>query len=159
MIRCKDCHYQTSRLKGTPLQGLKVPFHIFGWALYESLQRYPRILNASEIIRRTGVSKNTATLLKRRLALLASDQKPKIKKLMFEEMQNTLGDVVFPREDVDLAPYIQGKNIPQIDTCALWSASQRANSGRKRHKQGGLTSSIYLSNHIKQGAQIGVLVN
>jgi transposase-like protein len=159
VIRCKQCHYQTSRLKNTPLQGFKLPFHIFGWCLYESLQRYPKILSASEIKRRLGVSKNTATLLKRRLALLASDQMPKIKKLMFEEMQKNLGDVVFPREDVDLAPYIQGKNIPQIDTCALWSASQRSNSGRKRHKHGGLTSSIYLSNHIKQGAQIGVLVN
>lgn len=155
VIRCKQCHYQTSRFKGTPLAGLKIPLHIFGWALYESLQRYPRILNAAEIKRRTGVASNTATLIKRRLALLAADQLPKIKSLMFEEMKKNLGDITFPREDVDLAPYIQGKSIPQIDTCALFSTSFSANRFRRRYKHTGLTASIYTTS----GEQKGLLVS
>jgi len=39
---------------------------------------------------------------------------------------------------------------------ALFSASQRANKGRKRHKHTGLTSSIYLSDKLG-GKQIGSL--
>lgn len=40
---------------------------------------------------------------------------------------------------------------------ALYSASQRANKGRKRHRHGGLTASIYLSDKLG-GHQIGTLV-
>jgi hypothetical protein len=43
-----------------------------------------------------------------------------------------------------------------IDIMALFSASQRANKGRKRHKHTGLTSSIYLSDKLG-GKQIGSL--
>jgi hypothetical protein len=45
-----------------------------------------------------------------------------------------------------------------IDTMALFSASQRANKGRKRHKSRGLTASIYLSDNIDNGRQIGSLI-
>jgi len=158
VIRCAQCHYQGSRLKGTPLQGLKLPLHVFGWCLHESIQRYPKVLTASEIQRRLGVAKNTATLLKRRLQLLASEHLPTLNKLIYRDLQTDLADLTFPREDDrDLTGLIQNKSIPQVDTCALYSASQRANKGRKRHKHSGLTASIYMSDNLG-GEQKGILV-
>ena len=43
-----------------------------------------------------------------------------------------------------------------IDTMALFSASQRANKGRKRHKHSGMTASIYMSDKLG-GKQVGSL--
>ncbi len=158
VIRCKQCHHQSSRLKDTPLQGFKLPLHVFGWCLNESIQRYPKVLTAIEIQRRLGVAKNTATLLKRRLQLLASEHLPKLNKLIYNSLQNDLANVTFPRDDdKDLHDLIKGKNIPQVDTMALYSASQRANKGRKRFRNSGLTASIYLSDKLG-GEQIGTLV-
>ena len=158
VIRCSQCHHQSSRLKHTPLQDLKLPLYVFGWCLYESISRYPKVLTATEIQKRLGVAKNTATLLKRRLQLVANDQLPKLNKRFYEDLKTNLGDVTFPRNDkTDLIDLIKNKPIPQIDTMALYSASQRANKGRKRHRHGGLTASIYLSDKLG-GEQIGTLV-
>jgi hypothetical protein len=158
VIRCKQCHHQSSRLKDTPLQGFKLPLHVFGWCLNESIQRYPKVLTAIEIQRRLGVAKNTATLLKRRLQLLASEHLPKLNKLIYNSLQNDLANITFPRDDdKDLHDLIKDKNIPQVDTMALYSASQRANKGRKRFRNTGLTASIYLSDKLG-GEQIGTLV-
>ncbi len=130
---------------------------MFGWCLSESIERYPKVLTASEIQRRLGVAKNTSTLLKRRLQLFASEQLPKLKKLMHEELQKDLNELNFPREDdKDLTEIIKEKRIPQVDTCAIYSASQRANKGRKRHKHCGLTASIYMSDNLG-GEQKGIL--
>lgn len=158
VIRCSKCHYQASRLKGTPLQNFKLPLWTFGWCLNESLERYPKVLTATEIQRRLGVAKNTATLLKRRMQLLASEQLPKLNKLIYKDLEKNLSGVNFPREDdKDLSEIIVGKSIPQVDTCALYSASQRANKGRKRYKHTGLTASIYMSDKLG-GEQKGILV-
>ena len=48
--------------------------------------------------------------------------------------------------------------IVNADTMVLFSASQRANKGRKRHRHGGQTASIYLSDALG-GKQIGSLVH
>jgi hypothetical protein len=78
--------------------------------------------------------------------------------LIYKELQTNLAGVEFPREDdKDLSEIISGKAIPQVDTCALYSASQRANKGRKRHKHSGLTASIYMSDKLG-GEQKGILV-
>ena len=78
---------------------------------------------------------------------------------MQEEMQRELGEVNFPRSDKeDLTKIVEGKRIPQADTCALYSTSQRANKGRKRYKHTGLTASIYMSDKLG-GEQKGILVN
>jgi hypothetical protein len=78
--------------------------------------------------------------------------------LIYKELQTNLAGVEFPREDnKDLTGIIVGKSIPQVDTCALYSASQRANKGRKRHKHSGLTASIYMSDKLG-GEQKGILV-
>ena len=122
------------------------------------MQRYPKVLTATEIQRRLGVAKNTATLLKRRLQLLAFDQLPKLNKRFYNDLKTNLSDLTFPRNDkADLTEITKNKPIPQIDTMALYSASQRANKGRKRHRHGGLTASIYLSDNLG-GEQIGTLV-
>ncbi len=74
-------------------------------------------------------------------------------------MKTELGEINFPREhDKDLKEIIGMKSIPQVDTCALYSASARANKGRKRYKHTGLTASIYMSDNLG-GEQKGILVN
>ncbi|WP_157210497.1 transposase [Turneriella parva] len=140
------------------MAGLKIPLWMFGWALNESLERYPKVLTASEIQKRLGVAKNTATLIKRRLQLLAAEHLPKLNARIYQDLEKNLGNVNFPREDdKDLSKIIAGKAIPQVDTCALYSTSSRANGGRKRWKHGGLTASIYMSDKLG-GEQKGILV-
>ena len=133
---------------------------MFGWALYESVERYPKVLSSAEIERRLKIGNNSALMLKRRLQLLASDQIPRIKELMKEELANRF-------EGVELPPVAAGKNVnevlagrpvPHVDTCVLFSASQRANKGRARHKHTGMTASIYLSDKLG-GKQIGSLIH
>ncbi len=48
--------------------------------------------------------------------------------------------------------------MPNVDSVVLFSASQRANGGRKRWKHTGQTASIYLSNKLG-GKQVGTLVH
>ena len=89
---------------------------------------------------------------------MASEQLPKLNKLIYSDLQTNLAGVNFPRDDdKDLHDLIKDKNIPQVDTMALYSASQRANKGRKRFRNSGLTASIYLSDKLG-GEQIGTLV-
>ncbi|MCW7513303.1 transposase, partial [Leptospira levettii] len=50
------------------------------------------------------------------------------------------------------------RKIPHIDTCVLYSASQRSNLFRKRFRHGGLTASIYQSDSVG-GNQVGILTS
>ena len=133
---------------------------MFGWALHESQERYPQVLSATEIQRRLGIAKNSALLLKRRLQLLASDQTPKIKSLMQEELSTKFTDTKLPHtsENQHVAIVLASRPVPQADSCVLYSASQRANQGRKRYKHTGQTASIYMSDKLG-GRQIGTLVH
>ena len=138
---------------------------MFGWALHESIARYPQVLSASEIERRLGISKNSALLLKRRLQLLASDQMEKIKSLMQQELtekfpDSAAGETRLPPTagDQHVSTVLGDRPVPQADSCVLYSASQRANQGRKRHKHTGQTASIYLANKLG-GKQVGTLVH
>ena len=159
-VQCPECNYQESRFARTPLHHFKLPLYMFGWALHESLHRFPKVLSSAEIQRRLKIGNNSALMLKRRLQLFASDQMPRIKELMREELANRF-------EGVELPPVAAGKNVnevlagrpvPHVDVCAIFSASQRANKGRARHKHTGLTASIYLSDKLS-GRQIGTLVH
>jgi len=133
---------------------------MFGWALHESQERYPQVLSATEIQRRLGIAKNSALLLKRRLQLLASDQMEKIKTLMHEELSQKFTETKLPHpsEDKHVDTILQSRPVPQADSVVLYSASQRANQGRKRFKHTGQTASIYLSDKLG-GAQRGTLVH
>jgi len=133
---------------------------MFGWALHESQERYPQVLSATEIQRRLGIAKNSALLLKRRLQLLASDQTPKIKTLIQSELSTKFTDTKLPHtsDNQHVSTVLASRPVPQADSCVLYSASQRANQGRKRYKHTGQTASIYMSDKLG-GRQIGTLVH
>ena len=132
---------------------------MFGYVLRESFTQYPQVLTAKGIQRRLNISYNAARLLKRRVQLLASDQMEGVKRLMREELRTKFKDFQFPRDpDTDLTKYTEKHSIPQADTVVLYSASQRANKGRKRHRHGGQTASIFLSDRLG-GKQVGTLTH
>jgi hypothetical protein len=133
---------------------------MFGWALHESQERYPQVLSATEIQRRLGIAKNSALLLKRRLQLLACDQMEKIKTLMHEELSAKFAETKLPHtsQNLHISTVVGDQPVPQADSVVLYSASQRANHGRKRYKHTGQTASIYMSDKLG-GRQIGTLVH
>jgi len=139
-IACAGCHFQGSRFAYTPLHRFRLPTYMFGYALYESVMRYPQVLTATELQTRLGIAKNSATLLKRRLQLFTADQMPKIKTLIHRELAERFTNFEFPRADVDLKESINGHAIPQADVCILYSSKPTANKGRKRTKYRGTSS-------------------
>ncbi|PJZ48526.1 hypothetical protein CH362_14860 [Leptospira saintgironsiae] len=161
VLRCSKCNCQVSLTKDTPLEHLKIPLWTFSYIFLEAIQRSPLGLSASEIQRRLGVSKSTATLLKRRLQIFLSDLIPSIKREMVKDLKKAWKGRNLP-ESGDLKPFIEGKPVVHMDTLALFSASQRANGFRKRYKHKGQTASIYLTDAValeKGKYQIGTLVH
>ena len=160
-IRCPRCHYQGSRTSYTPLHHLKLPLWVFGYVLVEAVNCYPSVLSGAGIKRRLGVSNNTAQLLKRRLQLFLSDLIPFIKEAVKEDINGAFKEGALPEDpEVDVTDLVKGKPVVNMDTVALFSASQRANGGRKRHKHTGQTASIYLTDQVAQEKgkyQIGTL--
>ncbi|EQA63466.1 transposase [Leptospira alexanderi] len=137
--------------------------------------RSPKVLTATEIKRKTGVSYNTALLLKRRIQLFASEQKESFRDLIYEKLESSFQEFRLPdsngkgavseknriqsrRAEKVLKKAFKGKSQVNADTLVLFSASQRANKGRRRHKHGGCTASIYMSAKLG-GKQIGTLVH
>lgn len=65
----------------------------------------------------------------------------------------------FPKDrNTDLTELVKDLPIPQADTVVLYSCSTLANKGRKRFKNKGQTSSIYMNESLG-GKQVGTLVN
>lgn len=159
-IKCPKCRHQQSRFSYTPFHHLKLPVWHFGWAIWESLNRYPTVLSSSEIQRRLGIGVNSAILLKRRLQLFATEQMPRIKELMQHELKERFNGTRLPNisENKNVHEVLHHRPVPQADSMVLFSASQRSNQGRKRHKHTGQTASIYLSDKLG-GAQVGTLVH
>jgi ribosomal protein L37AE/L43A len=158
-IYCPKCFYQGSRTSYTPLHHLKLPLWVFSYILIESLHLYPAVLSGEAIRRRLGVSKNTSTLLKRRLQLFLSDLKPAIKELIIEDIKNEFKGASLPHNK-DLTELVKDKPVVYADTVALFSATQRSNGGRSRYKHTGQTASIYLTDEVAQQRgkyQIGTL--
>jgi len=156
---CPKCFYQGSRTSYTPLHHLKLPLWVFSYILIESLHLYPAVLSGEAIRRRLDVSKNTATLLKRRLQLFMSDLKPAIKELITEDIKKAFDNISLPQNQ-DLTELIKDKPVVFADTVALFSATQRSNGGRSRYKHTGQTASIYLTDAVAQERgkyQIGTL--
>ncbi len=128
-----------------------------GWLLETSFIRHPKIVTAAEIVKTLGVSEKTALLMKRRVQLLASEQMEKIRFLIRDELHKAFPpEFKLPPDGEDVTPHVQKKPVVHMDTLALYSASQRANQGRKRHKNKGLTSSIFMSEKLGS-RQIGTL--
>lgn len=85
---------------------------------------------------------------------------PRIKELMQDELKERFSGVRLPNvsENKNVNDVLQHRPVPQADSMVLFSASQRSNQGRKRHKHTGQTASIYLSDKLG-GAQVGTLVH
>ncbi|PJZ39976.1 hypothetical protein CH370_18810 [Leptospira kmetyi] len=159
VIRCPKCNHLDSRTSGTPLEHLKLPLWVFSYILIESIELFPLGLSASAICRKLSVSKNTGTILKRRLQIFCSDLIPLIKDEMVKDLKKAWKGKKLP-ESGDLKDCIEGKPVVHADTLALFSASQRANGYRKRFKHKGQTASIYLTDSVaeeKGKYQIGTL--
>ncbi len=159
-VKCPECRHQQSRFSYTPFHHLKLPTWMFGWVIHESLQRYPQVVTSTEIQRRLGIAKNSALLLKRRIQLFATQQTDRIKQLMHKELTDRFEDVKLPHVNLNqnVNEVLQGRSVPHVDSVVLFSASQRANGGRKRHKHTGQTASIYMNDKLG-GRQIGTLVH
>lgn len=145
---------------------MRIPLWPFSYLLLESLHLFPQVLTSTCIQRRLGVSDNTALRLKRRLQLFLSEFVPVIKELIADEINKEfpMGYMLPKDKDTDLTDLIKDKPVVSIDSCAVFSASQRANGFRKRYKHHGLTSSIYLSDryafeHPEKSYQVGTLVH
>ncbi|MBL8019096.1 MAG: transposase [Leptospirales bacterium] len=159
-IRCDACNFQGSRTSYTPLHHIKLPLWVFSYLLVEQIHRFPQVLNASEIQRKLGCAKNTATKLKRRLQIFHSELIPGIKEVLRHKLMSE-GNSLLP-ETGDLTEKISNRSVVHMDGLALFSASQRANGGRARWKHTGQTASVYLTDSVaeeKGKFQIGSLVH
>ena len=156
-VRCPSCLRQKSKLAHTPFRNLRIPQWMAGYAVEESYHRHPQVITASELSRRLEINYRTALLLKRRIQLLASEQLKRIYPLIRQELETAFPrPYKLPAEGNDVRPETIDRPVVHADTMVLFSASQRANKGRKRHRNRGLTSSIYLSERLG-GHQIGTL--
>ncbi|MCW7498590.1 hypothetical protein ND860_18795, partial [Leptospira levettii] len=165
LVRChnKNCHHQVSRLSYTPLHHFKLPIWMFGYILEESFIQFPKVITSVEISKRLGISYGSARLLKQRIQVFSSHQVEVLRKLYYNDLKETFKDVTLPKveEEKDIKKHLGKKlyrKIPHIDTCVLYSASQRSNLFRKRFRHGGLTASIYQSDSVG-GNQVGILTS
>ncbi|EKO51556.1 ISXO2-like transposase domain protein [Leptospira kirschneri str. 200802841] len=159
VARCSICNYQTSRLSYTPLHHFKLPKWMFGYVFYESLIQHPKVITTVEIAKRLDISYKGATLLKRRFQLFASQQLPKYKEITFKALEEEFKTFSLPAdENQDITEKMKNRSYICADTAVLYSASERANKGRKRYRHGGATASIYLSEKLG-GRQVGTLVH
>jgi len=128
-----------------------------GYVIEESFCRHPKVLTATEISLRLGITYRSALTLKRRIQVLASEMMPAMKKLIHKELRKEFPDSFrLPDNGSDVSEHVKDKNIVHADTMVLYSARERY--GRKRHQNKGLTSSIYRSEKLG-GEQIGTLVH
>ena len=131
---------------------------MFGWVIFESIKRHPTVLTAAQIERSLGLSEASALRLKRRVQLFASEHMPRMKELIWKEMKKEFKNFQMPPEGTDVSAISRKKKIVHADSMVLFSASQRANKGRKNWKNRGLTASIFLQDRLG-GRQIGTLVH
>ena len=161
VVRCPECHAQTSRTAGTPLHHFKLPLWVFGYLLSEAMKTFPQMISAAQIRRRLGVSKSTSLLLKRRLQLFLTELVPIIKERMACDFRHEFAGLEIPAKG-DVSKHVANKPVVHMDTLAMFSATQRANGGRSRHRHSGQTASIYLTEKVAEERgkfQIGTLVH
>ncbi|EKO24165.1 transposase [Leptospira interrogans] len=159
LIRCEKCRYLTSRISYTILHHMKLPLWMFGYVFYESMIQHPKVVTSTEISKRLRISYKGAASLKKRFQVFASQQLPKYKQLTFDALDREFKDFSLPPdEDTDITEIMENKPYVCADTVVLYSASQRANQGRKRYRHAGSTASIYLSDKLG-GRQVGTLAH
>ncbi|EKO79973.1 ISXO2-like transposase domain protein [Leptospira sp. Fiocruz LV3954] len=159
LIRCEKCRYLTSRLSYTPLHHMKLPLWMFSHVFYESMIQFPKVVTSTEISKRLKISYKGAASLKKKFQVFASQQLPKYKQLTYDALDREFKDFSLPPdEDTDITKCMENRPYVCADTVVLYSASQRANQGRKRYRHSGSTASIYLSEKLG-GRQVGTLVH
>ncbi|WP_061227272.1 transposase [Leptospira interrogans] len=159
LIRCEGCRYLTSRLSYTPLHHMKLPLWMFSYVFYESMIQHPKVVTSTEISKRLKISYKGAATLKQRFQVFASQQLPKYQKLTYDALAREFKDFSLPPdEDTDITEIMENRPYVCADTVVLYSASQRANQGRKRYRHAGSTASIYLSDKLG-GKQVGTLAH
>ncbi|MCB1174527.1 MAG: transposase [Leptospiraceae bacterium] len=148
---------QHSKLSNTPFRNLRIPQAFAGWAIEESYIRHPKVLTAMEIQKQLGISYKSALNLKRRIQIMACQMMPVMKRLIRKELEQEFPkDWKLPPDGENVTPHVYNKNVVHADTLVLYSMKDRY--GRKRHKNKGLTSSIYRSDKLG-GEQVGTLVH
>lgn len=140
------------------MEHCRLPQWMFGWAVFESVKRHPTVLTAAQTARSLGLSESASLRLKRRVQIFASENMPAMKKLIWKELQKEFRNFEMPPEGTDVSAISRKKKIVHADSMVLFSASQRANKGRKNWKNRGLTASIYMQDRLG-GKQIGTLVH
>ncbi|WP_236718706.1 transposase [Leptospira interrogans] len=159
LIRCEKCRYLTSRISYTILHHMKLPLWMFGYVFYESMIQHPKVVTSTEISKRLRISYKGAASLKKRFQVFASQQLPKYKQLTFDALDREFKDFSLPAdEETDVTKKMENKPYVCADTVVLYSASERANQGRRRYRHSGSTASIYLSDKLG-GRQVGTLVH
>ncbi len=110
-----------------------------------SMIQHPKVITTVEISKHLQISyKGNHVSQKRHFQVFASQQLPKYKQLTFDTLDREFKDFSLPPdEDTDITEIMENKPYVCADTVVLYSASQRANQGRKRYRHGG-TASIYL---------------
>jgi len=158
VTRCRTCHRQASKLQGTPLENMRLPQWFFGWCIDESLKLHPAVLTARKIERSLGVSEKSACMLKRRVQLFCADLQPRITSIIRSKLDRHFRNFSMPPDGTNVTQIARHRQVVHADSMALFSASQRANKGRKNWKNRGLTASIYLQDRLG-GRQIGTLAH
>ncbi|MDI7191599.1 transposase, partial [Leptospira santarosai] len=121
--------------------------------------QHPKVLTSTEISKRLKISSKGGASLKKRFQVFASQQLPKYKQLTFDALDREFKDFSLPPdEDTDITEIMENRPYVCADTVVLYSASQRANQGRKRYRHSGSTASIYLSDKLG-GRQVGILTH
>jgi hypothetical protein len=161
MGKCPLCHSQKSLAKNTPLQNLHLPLSYFSFILHEIITAYPNVVTAKAIQRKLNLkSYSSSWLLKKRIQVFMSQLNESFLKqtkeaLELEAKQNHYSKMPFRGE---VSEAIKNRVVTNIDTCALFSVSVRANKFRSRYRHGGITSSIYRSAK-SGGEQVGTLAS
>ncbi len=138
---------------------MKLPLWMFSYVFYESMIQHPKVVTSTEISKRLRISYKGAASLKKRFQVFASQQLPKYKQLTFDALDREFKDFSLPPdEDTDITEIMENRPYVCADTVVLYSASQRANQGRKRYRHAGSTASIYLSDKLG-GKQVGTLAH
>jgi len=122
---------------------------MFGWVAFESYKQFPNALTSSQVARRLGVSRSTALRLRRRWQLFCQHALAGQRDQFRQELADTFKDFRLPPgKKADLREALGDRKPVNVDSMVVFSASQRAAKGRKRHKHGGLSASIYNNDRL-----------
>ncbi|TDY71357.1 hypothetical protein CLV96_0319 [Leptospira meyeri] len=157
MARCSNCYKQVSITANTPLDRFKLPLSYFSYILENQILSYPKSYTSSEISRKLNLPYKASYRLKRRIQIFCSLLNDKLREQMYRELDEHYkkNPITLPKEG-SYKEIAKENPVCVADSVILFSSSLRANSFRSRRYNTG-TSSIYLSNSVRNGEQMGIL--